>query len=67
MDHRHSRVVPLILGILQLVVATLTSWIAYVQFEDSSDVANGLRVAIIALMVITAFILIRWDVNRPHR
>lgn len=51
------------LGILWLAIAGLTATVAVVEPLDSA-LANALRVAIVVLMVITAFLLIRYDLRR---
>lgn len=44
-----------------LVLAALTAWIALLRFDERSGLGNLLTVALVGLMVLTAFLLIRWD------
>lgn len=53
-----------LLAIVWLAMAGLTAGIGILEYEERSGIANLLRVLIVALMVLTAFLLIRYDVRR---
>jgi multidrug transporter EmrE-like cation transporter len=49
-----------------LLLAGLTSVVGVLEYEERSITANLLRIAIVVLMVVTAFLLVRYDVRRKQ-
>lgn len=61
---RFPRPVANVIAATWLAIAALTSWLLALEVNERTVLANLLRVAIVVLMVITAFLLIRYDLIR---
>lgn len=59
-----SRRLANVVGGLWAAIAALTAVIGVVELDERSVIANLLRVAIVVLMVVTAFLLVRYDLTR---
>lgn len=46
------------------LIATATALIGVVEMDERTVIANLLRVAIVVLMVVTAFLLVRYDLTK---
>jgi hypothetical protein len=47
-------------------IAGLTTTLAILEWDERSEWANLIRLAIVVLMVVTAFLLVRHDADRPR-
>jgi hypothetical protein len=63
---RNRRRLRRVIAAIWVGIAGLTTTLAILEWDERSEWANLIRLAIVVLMVVTAFLLVRHDADRPR-